>query len=153
MLTGLAAELFATTRDVYLTLGDRVEEPTDISTADGRPATREFARDRLARMVCADRETFSDDDARAFAHEADAVLVDRLVESANRVARESLGGPPRSVIVSGSGEFLAARVAGQVIEPGGRIIRLSEVWGRDASDAACAYALMLLTTEHWGTSP
>jgi (4-(4-[2-(gamma-L-glutamylamino)ethyl]phenoxymethyl)furan-2-yl)methanamine synthase len=146
-LTGLAAELFATTQDVYLTLGDLPEDAGDTSTADGRPATREFARDRLARMVCADRATFSDDDARAFAREADAALIDRLVESANRVARESLGGPPRSIIVSGSGEFLAARVAARVVEPGGPVLRLSDVWGRAASDAACAYALLTLAAE------
>ncbi len=61
--TGLAAELFATTHDVYLTLGELPDDPGDTSTADGRPATRERARDRLARMVCADRETFADEDA------------------------------------------------------------------------------------------
>ena len=63
--TALSAELFATTRDVYLTLGDLPEEADDTSTADGRPATRAFARDRLARMVCADRETFFEEDALA----------------------------------------------------------------------------------------
>ena len=49
--TGLAAEIFASTLDVYLTLGDIESNPTDLSTADGRPATVEAARDRLARMV------------------------------------------------------------------------------------------------------
>ena len=39
--TGLAAELFATTHDVYLTLGALPEKPDDTDTADGRPATRE----------------------------------------------------------------------------------------------------------------
>ena len=144
---GLAAELFATTLDVYLTLGELPDDPGDTSTADGRPATRERARDRLARMVCADRETFSDEDALAFAREADSALINRLVESARRVARESLGNPPKVAIVSGSGEFLAARVAALVVAPGGTIVRLSQTWGRAASDAACAHALLILATE------
>ncbi len=38
--TGLAAELFATTLDVFLTLGDIPEDQNDRDTADGRPATR-----------------------------------------------------------------------------------------------------------------
>ena len=37
--TGLAAELFATTHDIFLVLGDVSPDPTDRSTADGRPAT------------------------------------------------------------------------------------------------------------------
>ena len=37
--TGLAAEIFASTLDVYLTLGATPEEPKNLSTADGRPAT------------------------------------------------------------------------------------------------------------------
>ena len=61
--TGLAAELFASTLDVYLILGEIESEPDNRSTADGRPATIEGARDRLARMVGADRDSFSALDA------------------------------------------------------------------------------------------
>src|SRR5207248_885359 len=52
-----AAELFATTLDVYLTLGMIPENPTDTDTADGRPATKANARTRLSRMFCGDPET------------------------------------------------------------------------------------------------
>ena len=65
--TGLSSELFATTLDVYLTLGRIPPDPADRSTADGRPSTPEAARDRLARMIGADREDFSEEDARSFA--------------------------------------------------------------------------------------
>ena len=50
----VAAEVFATAADAYVILGDLPEQPTDTSTADGRPLTKEFARERLARMICAD---------------------------------------------------------------------------------------------------
>ena len=48
-----AAEFFATTEDVYLVLGDLLEEPHRTDTSDGRPATRTHALARLARMECA----------------------------------------------------------------------------------------------------
>src|SRR5262249_41491473 len=54
-----AAELFATTLDVYLVLGLIAEDAVDCRTADGRPATRVAAHGRLARMLCADTETLT----------------------------------------------------------------------------------------------
>ncbi len=144
--TGLAAELFASTLDVYLMLGDLASNPLDSSTADGRPATVEAARDRLARMIGADREGFSADDARDFAMAADRCLTDRLVRAAERVCRATIGRPTAAVI-AGSGDFLAARVARRVIEPGGRILRLNEVWGPAVSAAGCAVAVVRLAVE------
>lgn len=144
-LTGLSAELFATTLDVYLTLGDVAPDPTDSATADGRPATVEAARDRLARMVGADRDRFSTDDAHALALAADQALTDRLTASARRACVES--GAPVAVVVSGSGGFLARRVAERVVEPGGPIIELGRAWGPVASGAGCAHALVVLAGE------
>lgn len=141
---GLAAELFATTLDVYLTRGEIPENAEDRDTADGRPATRAHARDRLARMVGADRESVSPADARSLADAADAALMDRLTESARRATARI--GPPRSCLVSGSGEFLAHRVAARLL-PERAIRRLSTVWGAAASSAACARALLDLVAE------
>ena len=93
--TGLAAELFASTLDVYLTLGDLAPNPTDLSTADGRPATVGAAHDRLARMIGADRESFSTEDAREFARAADRCLTDRLVRAAERACLATIGRPRR----------------------------------------------------------
>lgn len=144
--TGLAAELFASTLDVYLVTGDIAPDPRDLSTADGRPATVEAARDRLARMICADRETFTSDDARQFAQDADACLTTRLVRAAKWACRATIG-DPGAAVVAGSGDFLAARVARQVIPPGGAIIGLNDAWGPDASAAGCAYAVVRLAAE------
>jgi probable H4MPT-linked C1 transfer pathway protein len=144
---GLAGELFATTLDIYLTLGDLTPDPLDNATADGRPATCEVARDRLARMIGADRETFTHEDAAAFAAAADAVLTARLVEAARRACASTVG-QPQAAIVAGSGEFLACRVARQVMAPDAAIVSLSGSWGSVASNAACAYALLTLAVEH-----
>jgi probable H4MPT-linked C1 transfer pathway protein len=144
--TGLAAELFASTLDVYLTLGDIPSDPLDLSTADGRPSTADAARDRLARMIGADRDGFSCDDAVGFAQAADACLSDRLEHAAGRACRPTIGRPTAAVI-AGSGDFLARRLASRVIGPDGPIISLKEAWGERASAAGCAFALVRLASE------
>ena len=141
--TGLCAELFATTLDVYLILGAIADEPRNLDTADGRPATVEGARDRLARMVGADRDSFTAADALALARAADEALVLRLVEAGERVFR-SVGGRPETIVTSGSGEFLADRVAARLEQRGGRCIGLGTLWEEGASTAACARALIEL---------
>ncbi len=143
--TGLASELFATTFDVYLTLGQIPPDPSDHATADGRPATVGAARDRLARMVCADREEFSEADARELACAADGALLARLQDAADRVCRDL--GRPQAAVVAGSGAFLARRLAGLIVEPGGRVLALEEAWGPAASTAGCAHALAVLAAE------
>ena len=108
--TGLAAEIFASTLDVYLTLGEIASNPTDLSTADGRPSTVEAARDRLARMIGNDSDGFSAEDAQAFAQAADACLLERLTLATERATKPTIG-RPNAAVLSGSGEFLA-RTAG-----------------------------------------
>jgi probable H4MPT-linked C1 transfer pathway protein len=144
--TGLAAELFASTLDIYLTLGEIPSDPKDLSTADGRPATRAAARNRLARMIGTDQDTFTADDALAFAYAADEALLARLEAAADRACRPTIG-HPRSAVVAGSGEFLARRLAQRLVEPGGTIIGLNEAWGTVASSAGCAHALLVLASE------
>jgi probable H4MPT-linked C1 transfer pathway protein len=141
--TGLAAELFATTRDVYLILGELAADPDDRGTADGRPATSEYARDRLARMVGADREGCSEADARGLAKAVDRVLLDRLVRSARRACEATIGAP-RVALVSGSGAYLARRAAAELVGPDGEVVACADLWGAAASEAACAHALVVL---------
>lgn len=150
--TGLAAELFASTLDVYLLLGDTPPNPLDLSTADGRPATLAASRDRLARMIGADHESFSMEDARELARAADRCLTDRLVQAAERACRATVGRPD-AAIVAGSGAFLAARVARRLIKPEGRIVSLDEAWGPVASAAGCAYAVVQLAAERLEVEP
>ena len=141
---GLAAELFATTLDVFLTLGDLEEDPTDLATADGRGATVDAARDRLARMVGADRESFSAEDALELSRSAAECLLQQAVPGRssslpgdNRQGRcrrrRRLRRIPGAAV--GGDEFSGRIVA---------IISLAETWGCAASAAACARALLTL---------
>src|SRR6185437_14363234 len=93
----------------------------DHATADGRTADVASARDRLARMVGADREGCSEADARALATAADRVLLDRLVRSA-RTACEATIGAPEAALISGAGAFLARRAAAELVGANGKII-------------------------------
>jgi uncharacterized hydantoinase/oxoprolinase family protein len=134
-----------------LTLGDLEPDPSDLATADGRGATVDAARDRLARMVGADRTTFSAEDAVELSRSAANSLLNRLTRAAQRVSQATIGKADVAVI-AGSGEFLAQRLAARVLEPMGQIISLGETWGRAASTAGCARALLLLATESETTS-
>ncbi len=141
--TGLAAELFATTLDIFLTLGEICEKSDDRDTADGRPATRPAARDRLARMIGADREEFSEKDAQEFAEACRDVLLDRLSQAVFAIIANGAA-KPAVAVVSGSGEFLARRLVERIFRNEVRVLSLSDLWSPAASEAACARALLEL---------
>lgn len=141
----VATELFATTRDVHLWLGDFPEQPDDCDTADERPATRENAASRLARVVCADR-TLLDDEAIAqiVRQVADAQRTD-LVQALSQV-ESALGQRARTIVTAGSGEFLARRIVERLHKPP-RLVSIADQHGPDISSAACAYALAVIAAE------
>ncbi|HEV3025591.1 MAG TPA: hydantoinase/oxoprolinase family protein [Pirellulales bacterium] len=141
----VAQELFATTRDAYLLLGDLPEDVVDCQTADGRPATRAAARDRLARMICADRETFSEEDAVAAAEAVSRGQLSQLGIAARNVLRR-LSAPPQTIIISGQGEFLIRRLCQRLQVPA-TIVSFADELGKDVSQAAAAHALAVLARE------
>lgn len=143
--TATAQELFATTWDAYLTLGDLPEEPESRHTADGRPATVAAARDRLARSICADREMFADADAQAAAMAIAQAQLAALEVAAQGVLRR-LPSPVDTVIISGQGEFLARRLADRLKLPA-RVVSLNDELGPQLSRAAPAHALAVLARE------
>jgi (4-(4-[2-(gamma-L-glutamylamino)ethyl]phenoxymethyl)furan-2-yl)methanamine synthase len=140
-----AHELFATTLDAYVLLGDLPEDPRSHATADGRPATRATARDRLARVICADRDMFSDDDAHAAAEAIRNAQAERIaIAVQNVVSRMNV--KPRTVLISGQGEFLARRVLTQT-QPQIELLSLAAELGPTVSRCAPAHALAVLAGE------
>lgn len=141
----VAQELFATTWDAYLTLGELPEEPLATHTADGRPATKAAALDRLARSICADRGTFDDSDARVAAEAIVQAQTAKIgLALAHRASR--MAAPPATVILSGLGEFLARRVV-QRAKFAPQIVSLGEELGPALSIAAPAHALAVIARE------
>lgn len=141
----VAAELFATTADAYVVLGEMPEQSLATWTADGRPLTRLYARERLARMICADRTTFDDHDARSA---AEAIRGAQLAQLRNAIEQvvSSMPKPPERLVVSGVGEFLAVRLASEALADA-QVVSLASTLGADASRCAPAHALAVLARE------
>jgi probable H4MPT-linked C1 transfer pathway protein len=142
----VAAEFFATMLDAYLVAELVPECPDDRDTADGRPATRAGAWGRLARMRCADAETFSFTQCVDLAERALAAQWQTVRAAMQRVAAHR---PPLSrIVVSGSGEILGRTVAARQL-PWSDIpcTSLAELLGSSLSEAACAYAVARLAAK------
>ncbi|HLQ43931.1 MAG TPA: hypothetical protein VK137_04315, partial [Planctomycetaceae bacterium] len=143
----VAAELFATTLDVYLILGDIPEDPLDTATANGRPATITHAHDRLTRMLCCDRTEISAAEVRHVAEHVAAVQLPRLTHAADAIASR-LPSPCETVLISGSGAFLSRRVVAESSRlRAAHVVSLPELFGPSVSDAACAFAVAKLAAE------
>lgn len=167
-------ELFATTRDVYLWLNELPDAPECNDTADGRPATREASRYRLARLVGEDGSTLADSDIDKIANEIHMKQASMLSSAMGRVVAHNatLGAtsdsakkssktsktpkknlaPFESVILSGHGDFLIDAALALHGWDGLRI-RLSECIGAELARAAPAYAVAVLASEELGAVP
>jgi probable H4MPT-linked C1 transfer pathway protein len=146
----LSAELFATLLDVHLILGHVPEDPHDVETADGRPAVRDKAEARLARMLCCDRTECDAAELRAVAeHLADCQ--ERSLLAAVDALRARRGTDPQHVLLAGSGSFLADRIrARHPSLAGAKRIALSESFAGPVAEAACAFAAARLAEERLG---
>lgn len=146
-----AAELFATTLDVYLLLGSIPEDPLDTDTADGRPATRANAHARLSRMVGGDPEITPVAVTRSLAEGIAEQQRERLRSAADKVRRllnvrvHQAANTRVPVIVSGSGEFLARAVADDIASV--ESCSLGDRLGPEVSACAPAYAVAVLAAE------
>ncbi|HZB76703.1 MAG TPA: hydantoinase/oxoprolinase family protein, partial [Solirubrobacteraceae bacterium] len=135
----VASEYFAISADVHLVLGRLAPEAYDCPTPDGRPATVAFARERIARLVCADVEQLDEAEVDAiatFLHDEQV----RQIEAAARRVQGSL--PPGAPVVAvGSGAFLAREVAARL----GRTVAEGLVpWGATGGELGPAAALAAL---------
>jgi probable H4MPT-linked C1 transfer pathway protein len=145
---GVSAEGFALSGDVYLWLGQIATEDYTAPTPDRRPATRPFAGERLARVICADREMLEEDEITELARNIAEEQVERVAAS----LRSVLGRHPtiRQAVVTGIGDFLGAGAARRV---GLEVRSLAEHLGPDVSRVAPAAAIALLLSESNGIRP
>ena len=105
----VASELFAISADVHLILGHIGPDEYTCPSPDGRPAAVQFARERVARLVCSDTEQLSAEEIDAIAAFLHSEQM-RLIEDAARDAAAELTGLA-PVVPLGSGAFLAREVA------------------------------------------
>jgi probable H4MPT-linked C1 transfer pathway protein len=136
---GVSAEGFALVGDVHVWRGHLSPQDYSCPTPDGRPPTREFAAERLARVVCADREML---DEAAISAIADAVAQAQIDDVASAIRRVLARHPSlRVAVVTGLGSFVAtaaARAAGL------DVILLADSLGEGAARCAPATSVALL---------
>jgi (4-(4-[2-(gamma-L-glutamylamino)ethyl]phenoxymethyl)furan-2-yl)methanamine synthase len=135
----VASEYFAISADVHLVLGRLAPEAYDCPTPDGRPATVAFARERIARLVCADAEQLDGGEIDAIAAFVYDEQLRQIEDAARRVQRPL---PPEAPVVAvGSGAYLgreaAARLGRAVADP-------PAPWAESGAEVAPAAALAAL---------
>jgi probable H4MPT-linked C1 transfer pathway protein len=147
-LCPVVTEFFATTADAYVILGDlRENHGSSAWTADGRPLTKQYSRERLARMVCADTATFDEEDGLRAAKWVKEAQLGELRVAVKRVI-VGMKECPRVGVMSGSGEFLASLAVDPTIC---ERISLAAELGLKASEAAAAHAIAMLAAERCNT--
>ncbi len=144
-LCPIAAEVFATTADAYLLLGELNEDLEADWTADGRPLTTKLARQRLARQLCADADELDSDDFMRIAIAIRDVQYGELSRSLEAVT-DRISEPPGICVLGGTGEFLAEAVLKRAFSRC-RIVSLAGEIGRRASGCAPAHAIAVLAEE------
>ena len=130
----VASELFAISADVQLILGHLEPAAYTCAAPDGRPATVEFARERVARLVCADAEQLAAEEIDAIAAFLHAEQVRQIEAAVRRVSGRLEGDLP--VVPLGAGAFLAREAAERL---GRAVAELA--WSAAERDAAPAAAL------------
>jgi len=138
-LASVSAEGFALSGDVHLWRGDL--DPVDYTcpTPDGRPVTREFAGERLARVVCADREML-DETATTRVADALALAQTRTIQAAMQRVLERHPAI-RVAVVTGLGAFLGVAAARALAL---EVVALSQRLGEAGARCAPAVAVALL---------
>jgi probable H4MPT-linked C1 transfer pathway protein len=136
---GVSAEAFALIGDAHLWRGCLAARDYTVGTPDGRPATREFAGERLARVICADRELLDEADVSRIADAVAAAQVDIVTAAIKRVI--SRHPAIEAAVVAGLGAFIASEAA---CAAGLRVVSLEGEIGVDAARYAPAAGVAFL---------
>ncbi|MCA9013825.1 MAG: hypothetical protein KDA77_00715, partial [Planctomycetaceae bacterium] len=138
---------FATSLDLYLLLSERHENPDDIETANGKPATQKDAHNRIARSLCCDTTELLRDEAVEIAEFLARQQQEQITQAVDQVL-ERMVEPPSVVLISGSAVFLADKVVrahpklSQLT-----VTNVAEIFDGAISESACAFAVARLAAE------
>jgi probable H4MPT-linked C1 transfer pathway protein len=142
----VSSELFATSGDVHLILGNITEEEFTVETADGKGKTRMEALARLARVVCADVEMLSEQEIVDIAQYIYDKQVAQVANGLSQVYNRIKQSPEVefAAVVTGLGKNFLARAAAQKIGfPS--IVDLDELVQSDMANASAAVGVALMT--------
>src|SRR2546427_485995 len=141
-VTGVQTCALPISGDVHVWRRQLAPSDYTVPTPDGRAVTRELAGERLARVVCGDRELLHEAAIDAIADALWDAQVTRIAEAVGRARRRhpALG----LAVVTGLGDFLAAEAARRAAL---RVTHLSAALGPGARHAPAAAAALLLAAE------
>jgi probable H4MPT-linked C1 transfer pathway protein len=143
----VAAEGFAVIGDVHVWLKQLASQDYTVPSPDGRPASPEFAGERLARAICADREMLDEPEITQI---ASAIAEAQRISLTVAIARVCSRHPEiRTAVVAGVGDFIAADAARAC---GRDVVKLGDTVGADAGRYAPAAAVALLRKAELDTS-
>jgi (4-(4-[2-(gamma-L-glutamylamino)ethyl]phenoxymethyl)furan-2-yl)methanamine synthase len=141
----VSSEYFASSGDVHLILGQLRAEDYVFPAPDGRPPTIESARQRLARLVCADAEMLSaaeiDEMARYIYQQQLGQISAAILQVRSRFADRA----ELPVVAMGSGAFMAVEASRRL---GLTVLDLAAPWGQEESAVAPCVAVAQLLAEH-----
>lgn len=138
----VSAEGFATIGDAHVWLGQLDPAEYSAPTADGRPPTRTSAGERLARVVCGDREMLDDDAVDRIARALAEAQVEAVAAAVGRV--RAAVPDAQTAVVAGLGDFIAAAAARRA---GLAVVPLAEWLGGAARHAPAAAVAWLLADQ------
>ena len=137
----VAAEHFAVMADAYVLTGRLGEEDYTCSTPDGRDTSPAACAERLARLVCADREMLGDREIAAVAR----YLIERQLQVVSEALLQVLSRadvPAEAPVApAGVGAFLAGEVAARL---GLETMPPGSIWGAEGVALPAAAAAWLL---------
>jgi probable H4MPT-linked C1 transfer pathway protein len=145
---GVSAEGFALAGDVHVWRGTLSPDMYSMTPPDGRPTTRDYTGERLARVICADRTMLDDDAIDAI---ADHIAESQIARTATAIRRVCERHPAiTTAVTAGIGAPLAAAAAARA---GLTVRSLAESLGVAAAAAAPSAAVALLLAEHLRGAP
>jgi probable H4MPT-linked C1 transfer pathway protein len=137
----VSAEYFTIMGDIYLLLGYLSSESYTSSTPDGRTKSLDAARERLARLICADCDMLSEEELFKLARYLFEKQLQQVAEALFQVLSRLEIGYRLPLAVAGSGSFLAAEIGRRL---GMKIVDMGKEWGEKEVAALPSLAVAFL---------
>ena len=137
----VSAEYFTVTGDIYLILGYLSSETYTSSTPDGRATSLEAARERLARLICADREMLSEEEIFKLARYLFEKQLQQVTEALLQILSRLEDGDRLPLVVAGTGSFLTVEIGRRLGMP---IVDMGKEWGEKVMAALPSLAVAFL---------
>lgn len=140
-VTRVSSEYFAITADVYRVLEKISEKEYSCETPNGRGKDKQDCLSRIARLICSDTETLTEEELIEISRYIQLEQV-RLVNNAVKQVTSNINLENPRMYIAGVGSFLLRDVAGNL---GLSCEDLSDTFGKEAAIVAPCIGLAVMT--------